>query len=112
MRLNLRIFKDEELKEELKLDKIRLGEFEVGETKEVTLYLFNDDDKGTLTDLKFIINNEEIAVLESPNEIKPREIKPLVLQVKPSMEIDDYLETSIQIKAIKKLIPLGYYEDN
>ena len=96
----MKIFADKELKKEIKT--INFGKVKVGESKEVTVWLYNDS-KGILTNLAFeffgstLPPTEKIEIVEAPVTIQPGKAEPLTLRWKPSSKFEKALEVGLRV---------------
>jgi len=96
----MKIFKDKDLKEEIK--SISFGKVKVGQSKEVTVWLYNDS-TGILTNLVFefygptLPPTEKIEIVKAPVTIQPGKAEPLTLRWKPSAKFKKALEVGIKV---------------
>jgi len=96
----MKIFADKELKKEIKT--IHFGKVKVGESKEVTVWLYNNS-KGILTNLDFELTgpelppSEKIEIVEAPVTIQPGKAEPLTLRWKPSAKFEKALEVGLRV---------------
>lgn len=93
----MKIFSNPELTEEIKV--INFGIVKAGETKELTLYLYNDS-KALLTNLTFEFGplpEPNLKVLEAPVTIQPHESQVLKLRWSPTLTFRQPLEVNLLI---------------
>jgi len=94
---NLKFYKDKELTQEIVDNSVLpLGIVQAGESKEFRFWIYNDS-KASLLDLQFIINNEEIEILDAPKDMAPFSVDELVIKWSPSIDIQDELDTPFKV---------------
>mgnify|MGYP001346079592 CR=1 FL=1 len=74
---------------------INLIEVEVGTSKSKDAYLANIDEKFVITAIKESFTDEDVSVVNMPNELKPKESAPITITFKPSLNRDKGLHTDI-----------------
>jgi hypothetical protein len=80
----LKFFKDQAMNKELTINP-NTGKMDLlGFEGYCHLYLFNDSEEGSITNIEFIFEDKDLTVVECPQELKPKEMKPLVLRFSPS----------------------------
>ena len=94
----MKIYADLELKNPL--EKIHFGKVQVGETKELKIYLHNDS-KAVLSNLVFdfpTLPTTEVLEVRGPTTIQPGKVEPLLLKWKPSPKFKKALVVDLQIR--------------
>ena len=91
----MKLYKSPDLKIEI-FNILDFGIVDVGQEKDIVIYVKNDN--GTLvTDLKFFVNNKEIAILSAPTELKKDEVDKIILKWKPTLEVKVGLKAELNI---------------
>lgn len=95
----MKIYKDKERKEPLKV--IHFGIVKAGESKTITVYLYNESE-ALLTNLKFLMRKnipevKQIKILDAPVTIQPKSIHPLKIKWSPSRTFKKALEITLFI---------------
>ena len=110
----MKFFEDKAMENRI-FDLIDFGIVPVGETKQVNLWVLNDDSPkvtGNLKDLTFrvscldpetekVIEDEEVDVLEAPEIMHKQEIAPLVLSWTPNVTLEQGLKAKLTISGQK-----------
>jgi hypothetical protein len=91
----MKIFKDEDLKEEIK--DFDLGILDAGLSKKYTYYIYNEI-KADLVDLVFAVNNKEVEILEAPKFLLANHMAKFIIEWKPSITLREGLHAEIDIK--------------
>lgn len=95
----MKVFKDSDLKEEIKT--IHFGLVKAGETKEISVYLLNDS-KAIVTNLFYsfpgLPPTEEVEVINAPVTIQAGKVQPLRIKWSPSRTFRKALEVGLLIK--------------
>lgn len=95
----MKIYADKEKKQPL--DFIHFGIVKAGDSKTITVYLYNDS-KALLTNLQFQIRKnipgaEQIEILDAPVTIQPKSLQPLKIKWSPSRTFKRALEVTLEI---------------
>lgn len=91
----MKMYRDPELKEEI--SQIDFGEVEIGQSKEMTVYLLNERDT-LLKNLNFSFKNKDVEVIESPRALSPRQITKLVVRWTPNLQIKSALKIDLLVR--------------
>lgn len=91
----MKMFRDPELEEEI--SQIDFGEVEIGQSKEVTVYLLNERDT-LLKNLNFSFKNTDVEVVTSPRTLSPRQISKLTVRWTPNLQIKKALKIDLVIR--------------
>ena len=91
----MRLYTDPSLNIEITF--LDLGIVLAGEHKEYSFYIKNDKIV-PFVDLKFVIDNPEIEILDFPRELKSGNIGTLRIKWSPSITLKQGLHTELQIK--------------
>jgi len=97
----MKIFADKELKKEIK--SINFGIVKAGETKTITVWIYNDEKNAVLTNLAFeffgpsLPPTEKIEIVKAPLTISPLKAEPLVLKWKPSRTFKEALDIGLRV---------------
>ena len=78
------------------IDKLDLGIVEAGTSKEYEFQLYNDSSTETV-DLKVVIPNKEVEVLEFPEKLDSKATGKLKIRWSPSITLKQGLQTVIKI---------------
>lgn len=94
---NLKFYKDKELTQEITDNSVLpLGIVQAGDSKEFKFWVYNDS-KASLLDLQFIIDNEEVEILQAPKDMSPFSDDELVIKWSPSVDIQDELDAPFRV---------------
>ena len=95
--ITMKMYKDQDLKEEIKF--IHFGKVEAGSSKTVTVWLQHTNKTAILTNLKFkfpsLPKTEKLEVVNAPITIQPKAKAPLTLKWSPSKSFKQALEVEI-----------------
>lgn len=100
----LKIYKDEALTDRIVDNVLDFEGVFVGETKQFTVWIANDD-KAFYTNLRFILEHSEAKVVEAPTELSPKAVATLTLEWSPKVTLDEPLRTQLRISGIRELRP-------
>lgn len=103
-KFSLRLYKDEDMTDEIVDNVLDFEGVFVGETKLFTLWIFNAD-KAFYTNLRFILEHSEAKVVEAPKDLAPSAVATLVLEWSPKVTLDEPLRTQLRISGIRELRP-------
>lgn len=93
----MKMFKDKSLKEPI--DFISFGETEVGSSKIVEVYFYNNSEQ-KLKELKFLAGSE-VQVLSAPVELLKESMAPVVFKWTPSVTLKKALNIQVEIQGVK-----------
>lgn len=110
----MKLFEDKALEKQI-FDHISFGVVPVGETKELTIWVLNDDSPkvtGFLKDLHFlvhcldpeteaVIQDEEVKITEAPKEMRAMEKAPLTMSWTPDVTLEQGLVAKLTISGQK-----------
>jgi hypothetical protein len=94
----MRIYKDSQLKEEIK--ELDFGILEAGESKEYTFYVKNDTD-AEVKKLNFSVENKEVSIVKSPEILPKKEFAELKIKWSPSVTLRQGLKAELKISGIE-----------
>lgn len=94
----MKLFKDSQHKEEVEI--FDLGVVLAGEKKEYSYYVYNDV-KSELVNLKFIIPNDEIKIVSSPEKLQYKESGVLKFIWSPSVTLKSGLKTTLKVEGFE-----------
>jgi hypothetical protein len=98
----IKIYKDAERIEEV--TEISFGEVEVGDTQEMTLYVWNDS-TAQVKDLVFTLSEPEVVIVEAPKVLKS--MGKLILSWSPSLELLKPLSITLTVSGKELYTKLG-----
>lgn len=101
----IKIYKDPNLKEEIKSNELDLGKLEAGSSKEYTFYVFNAS-KDDFEDLKFNLNNDELKVIKSPIELKSKTFEKLIIVWEADINLEEGLKAKLIINGYRVIKPI------
>jgi hypothetical protein len=92
----MKIYKDKDLTIEVPI--LDFGILEAGETQEYVFWVYNEL-SAYLKQLQFIVEHEEVKILEAPKELPAHGIGELRLKWSPIITLKEGLKTPLKIKA-------------
>lgn len=106
----MKIFLDEDLKNEVENKTMDLGIIDVGDSKEFKYWILNDT-KDELRRLNYKLRkidrktgivtdeiSEEARIIEAPEEMKPHDSAVLIVEYTPEISIDEGLRVQLHVK--------------
>lgn len=96
---DFQIFKDKELKIPAG-DPIDLGKVKAGKTKKFTFYVYNSS-VNPHDELKFSVNNEDVSVVSSPENMKEKSTAIFILKWEPKLDVRQGLKAIINIESFE-----------
>ena len=98
----IKLYLDEKMEQQL--NSIDFGDVEAGESKKLTLYLYNDSEH-EVTDLKYSCDDKFIHFTESPEKVLPKETVSFIVEWSPALNLRKALESEITVKGIETIRP-------
>ncbi len=92
----MKIFKDKNLTQEL-IEVLDFGILEAGNTKHFTFYILNDS-LAYLKELEFIIEHNELEIIEAPQGILAQTVGELIIEWKANVTLREGLSARLHIK--------------
>jgi len=91
----MKIFKDSKYTQEIEL--LDFGILPAGESKTYVFYVLNDSN-ALLKDLEFIVDHNELKILEFPKELNTQTVGELTIEWSHSVTLKEVLKTQLKIK--------------
>lgn len=93
----MKLYKDLELTQEVKHDKLDFGMVLAGDSQEYIYYVYNDT-VAELAGLTFNTENPEVKVLEAPESLKSFGSSILKLKWSPSVTLKEGLKSHLRVR--------------
>ena len=92
----MKIYADKNLTQEL-VEVLDFGIVPAGETKTFTFYVSNDS-SAYLRELEFILDHNELEILEFPKELLTHAVGELIIEWSPSVTLKQGLKAQLRIQ--------------